>query len=94
MWTCVVTGTGPAFCVGQDLKQMGSKMEGNNKYVSKVLTNPHGFGSLSRRRSCKPIIIAVNGMALGGGAEIVVNGDIIIGGAGCRVGLPEVKVGD
>ncbi|BGP12680.1 hypothetical protein JCM10213v2_000597 [Rhodosporidiobolus nylandii] len=40
----------------------------------KIRTNPHGFGSLSRRRSKKPIIIALNGHAFGGGAEITVNG--------------------
>lgn len=35
--------------------------------------NIHGFGSLARRRSKKPFILALNGMAFGGGAETIVN---------------------
>ena len=62
-------------------------------YVDHLLENPHGFASLSRRVSRKPFIAAVNGTALGGGAEVVVNCDIVIASEGAELGFPEVKRG-
>ena len=52
-----------------------------------------GFGGLSRRRGKKPVIAAVNGLAHGGGCEIVVNCDIVLASPGAVFALPEVKRG-
>lgn len=54
---------------------------------------PSGFGGLSRRRGRKPIIAAVNGLALGGGCEIVTNCDMVFASPGAVFALPEVKIG-
>lgn len=53
----------------------------------------HGFGSISRRQSNKPIIAAVNGGAYGGGLEMVLNCDIVVATEGAKFALPEVKRG-
>lgn len=52
-----------------------------------------GFGGLSRRTGKKPVICAVNGLAFGGGCEIIINADMVIASKRARFALPEVKRG-
>jgi enoyl-CoA hydratase/carnithine racemase len=54
---------------------------------------PSGFGGLSRRTGKKPIIAAVNGLALGGGCEMITNTDIVIASERAFFGFPEVARG-
>ena len=65
----VLTGAGnKAFCAGQDLIELGKRDKGAD------ISHPDsGFAGISRRVGKKPIIAAVNGFALGGGFEIVLN---------------------
>ncbi len=49
------------------------------------------FDRLARLR--QPVIVALNGLALGGGLELAVTGDLIIAAAGARLGLPETGLG-
>ncbi|GAA6020763.1 hypothetical protein JCM11491_003523 [Sporobolomyces phaffii] len=93
VWTVVVCGTGRAFCAGQDLKDWQKTAATRSSPSEKMKSNPHGFGSLARRRSKKPIIVAVNGTCMGGGAEIAANGDIVIGAEGAKFAFPEVLRG-
>jgi len=58
-----------------------------------VAANVHGFGSISRRQSNKPIIAAVIGGAYGGGMEMVLNCDLVIASDDAKFALPEVKRG-
>ena len=53
----------------------------------------NGFGSLSRRVMSKPIIAAVNGIAFGGGMEMILNCDLVIASDDAVFALPEVKRG-
>ena len=53
----------------------------------------NGFGSLSRRTMSKPIIAAVNGIAFGGGMEMILNCDLVIASDDAVFALPEVKRG-
>ncbi|KAF8588381.1 enoyl-CoA hydratase/carnithine racemase [Ramaria rubella] len=95
LWVAIVTGAGRAFCAGADLKAWRSKQDGGVRDETEiVVTSYHGFGSISRRSvSSKPIIAAVNGGAYGGGAEIVLNCDIVIASERAEFAFPEVKRG-
>jgi crotonobetainyl-CoA hydratase len=89
---CVVlTGAGErAFCAGADLKSDASKT--GLEYWASV--NENGFGGISMRQSLNiPVIARVNGLALGGGMEMVLGCDIVVATDDARFGLPEAKVG-
>lgn len=79
----ILTGEGRAFSAGHDLADdMDAQMPES------------GWGGLSRRNSLnKPIIAAVNGMALGGGWEVALACDIVIADENASFGLPEPHVG-
>lgn len=86
-WIAVVTGAGDrAFCAGNDLKQ---KREPGDS-----VTPPTGFGGITARFDMdKPVIAAVNGLALGGGFEMALACDLVVAGESASFGLPEVRVG-
>ena len=87
LWGAIVTGAGErAFCSGNDLKVTA---RGGDMSMP-----PTGFAGLcSRFGRTKPVIAAVNGVAMGGGLEIVLACDLAIADAGAKLALPEVKVG-
>ncbi|KAM0756444.1 ClpP/crotonase [Meredithblackwellia eburnea MCA 4105] len=93
LWCAVVTGTGRVFCAGQDLKEALDRQTSDNTFKKRIDENPHGFGSISRRITRKPLIAALNGSAYGGGGEIATNCDIIIGCKGSVLSFPEVRRG-
>ncbi|OAL35559.1 hypothetical protein AYO20_05178 [Fonsecaea nubica] len=92
---CVVTGQGRAFCAGADLKEWNDsnarRAEGRQG-GERVLPNS-GFGAVSRRAGKKPVIGAVNGLAFGGGMEMVANMDLVVAAKSATFALPEVKRG-
>jgi crotonobetainyl-CoA hydratase len=89
---CVVlTGAGEkAFCAGADLKS-GAGKSGLEYWAS---LNPNGFGGIAMRRGLSvPVIARVNGLAYGGGMEMVLGCDIVVAAEHARFALPEAKVG-
>jgi crotonobetainyl-CoA hydratase len=87
LWVAILTGAGPrAFSAGNDLRWQA---EGNAVTVPKT-----GFAGLTSRWDLdKPIIAAVNGVAMGGGFEIALACDIILASDTATFALPEPKVG-
>lgn len=87
----VLTGTGDrAFCAGADLKSDGGD-SGLDYWASR---KPACFGGIAMRQGLNiPVIARVNGLALGGGLEMVLGCDIVIAAETARFGLPEAKVG-
>ncbi|GAB2458518.1 enoyl-CoA hydratase-related protein [Xylanimonas ulmi] len=84
----VVTGRGRAFCAGADLKEVARGRP--------ILAHGHpewGFAGMVRHWIDKPVIAAVNGPAMGGGAEIVLACDLAIAAADAVFALPEVRRG-
>lgn len=83
----IITGAGPVFCAGMDLKafrdgQGGDILFGENRFA--------GFVDAPRT---KPMIAAVKGPALAGGFEIALACDLIVAAETATFGLPEVGVG-
>lgn len=85
VWVGVLTGNGPVFCAGADLKEISA---GN---VGALQTERGGFGGIVTRERTKPIIAAVDGPALAGGTEIVLACDLVVASTRARFGIPEVK---
>ncbi|KAL5335035.1 ClpP/crotonase-like domain-containing protein [Aspergillus crustosus] len=54
---------------------------------------PNGFGGISQRRGKKPVVAAVNGLALGGGFEICLNWYLVVASPKAEFALPEVLRG-
>jgi enoyl-CoA hydratase/carnithine racemase len=86
-WVAIVTGAGErAFSAGNDLKHQAGG--------GKMGSPPSGFAGLTSRFDLtKPVIAAVNGVAMGGGFEIALACDIIIASEAAVFALPEPRVG-
>ncbi len=84
-WAGIVTGEGPVFCAGADLKELASGQWRG------LMTERGGFAGLVRRQRTKPLIAAVDGPALAGGCEIVLACDMVVASRAASFGLSEVK---
>jgi methylglutaconyl-CoA hydratase len=79
----VVTGTGPAFCAGADLKNQGGERSGPSfpEVLKLIVESP------------KPVIAAVNGAAFAGGLGLVGASDIVVAAEDAQFSFSEVRIG-
>ncbi|MBC7343330.1 MAG: enoyl-CoA hydratase/isomerase family protein [Clostridia bacterium] len=90
----VFTGEGRAFSVGADIKEMGEDFQGKvnffevRKSVLRMQRITQEIINLQQ-----PTIAAVNGYALGAGAELAILCDLRVASEKAEFGFPEVKVG-
>ncbi len=85
VWVGIITGAGPVFCAGADLKAIAAGKAGE------IQTARGGFAGITARERTKPIIAAVDGPALAGGTEIVLSCDLVVASTNASFGIPEVK---
>lgn len=85
----ILTGGGPKFfCAGWDLLAAAAGETAQADY------GVGGFGGIQELPNLnKPIIAAVNGMAVGGGFELALAADLIVAADHARFALPEIKAG-
>lgn len=74
------------FSAGWDLKSVAAGEAGED-------FGPYGFMGLKRNDGTKPVICAVNGLAVGGGFEFALNAHIVICAPHAEFGLPELQRG-
>jgi dehydration protein DpgD len=96
VWLAVLTGAGErAFSSGQDLKELAGRIRDGS-------AGPSTFGSAGRPGwprlterfgLTKPIIARVNGLAFGGGFELVLACDIVVAAEHAEFALPEARLG-
>jgi 3-hydroxyacyl-CoA dehydrogenase len=84
----VFIGAGRTFIAGADIKEFG-------KITSGKKDRGAGLQPLLRQiEDCpKPVVMAIHGMAFGGGLELAMSGHYRVGAPGAQVGQPEVKLG-
>ena len=94
-WIAILTGAGTrAFSAGNDLKATAAATARGESLAAQTQPDrPLYFGGVVGLRCDKPIIAAVNGVAVGGGFEIALACDLIIAAEQARFGLPEPRVG-
>lgn len=83
----ILTGTDPAFCAGLDLKELGSRPRAESPVqTDPVVTKPWPD-------MVKPVIGAVNGVAITGGFELALNCSFLIASEHARFADTHARVG-
>ncbi|MGA7834582.1 MAG: enoyl-CoA hydratase/isomerase family protein [Acidimicrobiales bacterium] len=83
----VLTGNGPSFCAGNDLREGSTGLEGH------ALTSPRERITTALDRVTKPVIAAVNGPAYAGGFELALACDLRVASTSAIFCLSEVRIG-
>jgi enoyl-CoA hydratase/carnithine racemase len=88
---CVVlTGAGPAFCAGADLSEFKGLRDPQAAETRAELTMQL---HLAFSKMVTPVVTAINGPAMGGGAGLAIAGDLAVMAQGAKLGYPETKHG-
>jgi enoyl-CoA hydratase/carnithine racemase len=88
----VLSGKGRAFCVGEDLKESLAPSTGDLEELRGALECLQEVTRLMTSSSC-PIIAAVHGYAIGGGAELALAADLVVAAPDAQFRFPEVSLG-
>jgi enoyl-CoA hydratase len=87
----VLTGAGKVFCAGADLKGRAEVIKGPGDLPAHSRRTRECFHSI--RECAKPVIVAINGAALGSGLAMCASADILVASEKGSLGMPEVDVG-
>lgn len=87
----LLTGEGRAFCVGADMKEHGTGERTPYQRRQYLQLGNDVCEAIFRHR--KPVVAAVNGYALGAGAEMASACDFVLMAESARIGFPEVSIG-
>jgi 2-(1,2-epoxy-1,2-dihydrophenyl)acetyl-CoA isomerase len=88
----LVTGAGRAFCGGGDVKTMAAAGADLPKLLKQLTTDIHM--AISRvQRMAKPVVVAVNGAAGGGGMSFALAGDLVLAAEGAKFSLGYMGIG-
>ena len=88
---CVVlTGAGPAFCAGADLGEFKQLTDPKAAEKRAALTMQL---HLAFSKMVTPVVTAINGAAMGGGAGLAIAGDLAVMSRSAKLGYPETKHG-
>ena len=91
-WVAIITGAGRSFCAGRDLKaQAESIADGDGKIRPLVYSSELDLFGLSDTE--KPLIVAVNGYAIGLGWYMALDCDIRLAAAGAEFAMTEIPTG-
>lgn len=89
----ILTGTDPAFCAGLDLKELGS----GGRNLGAIDNSCEGSGREGMRgpfpSMTKPVIGAINGVAVTGGFELALNCDFLVASEHAKFGDTHARVG-
>ena len=86
----VLTGAGQAFCAGADLAEFKDLKEATAAEARAELTMQL---HLIFSKMTTPVVTAINGAAMGGGAGLALAGDLAVMGEGAKLGYPEARHG-
>src|SRR4051794_8155734 len=86
----VLTGAGQGFCAGADLTEFKGLQDPQAAEERAELTMQL---HLAFSRISKPIVSAINGAAMGGGAGLAIAADVAVMAAGAKLGYPEARHG-
>jgi enoyl-CoA hydratase len=87
----VLTAAGKVFCAGADLKGRAENIKGPGDLPAHSRRTRECFHAI--RECAKPVIVAINGAALGSGLAMCASADILVASERATLGLPEVDVG-
>jgi enoyl-CoA hydratase/carnithine racemase len=87
----VLTGAGKVFCAGADLKGRAEVIKGPGDLPAHSRRTRECFHAI--RECAKPVVVAINGAALGSGLAMVAASDILVASEKATLGMPEVDVG-
>jgi len=87
----VLTGAGKVFCAGADLKGRAENIKGPGDLPAHSRRTRECFHAI--RECAKPVVVAINGAALGSGLAMVASSDILVASEKASLGMPEVDVG-
>src|SRR6185436_16035234 len=86
----VLTGAGPGFCAGADLSEFKDLQVAVAAESRAELTMQL---HLSFSKITKPVVTAINGSAMGGGAGLAIAGDLAVMADSAKLGYPETRHG-